>query len=189
MITKASILESYIEIQSLFGDKINLCDIHTLETSSEGSCTLYYADLKKGRYNANLVLQFAKLWKIIYIQESNETLNTFNSDLLRERFQFLIDDWITINLEKKDILRANSKIQECQISIDKNKNSRNSWLTNRQAGYYLNNKFKANVFPQKLINKISNSKKGLVVTNEWNDFMLFLINENKYSLFYWTTYA
>lgn len=188
---KDFILKNYEEIISLFSSKKYFANVHMLDTPSEGLCSCYYIELKP-KYPNTKEEQFTILWEYLELNESPYTYKNKSSlerqEILRENFQFVLDSWNPRKLEEKDTIRARRILLECQSSFS-NGATENSWCTNRQIGYYLNNKFKGSIFPHEIAERIQNSKTGLVIYDDWEILMLLLEHNNVYSLFYWFTSA
>lgn len=187
-----SLLENYDKIVHAFGKQEYLGKVHSLETPSEGLCSFYYIELKLP-YPESKELQFAVLWKLLELNESQSDYRrragSSQEEMLRENFQYILDSWEPRQLEEKDILRAKEIMLDCQDSFAQGSPGK-AWLTQRQVGYYLNNKYMDSVFPSELVNKITNTKnKGIVIYDVWNDLTILFESKSVLSMFYWATFA
>ena len=106
---------------------------------------------------------------------------------LRRSFQYIVDLWPPKTLENRDITKILERITECQSFIDRKPTINSSY--DRQVGYYLNNNRKGSKFPIEKIKQIESASEGFVVHNDWNQIMVFLEINNRYSLFYYFTGA
>ncbi|MEE9337490.1 MAG: hypothetical protein V3U87_05375 [Methylococcaceae bacterium] len=192
MIKKSSLIENLHEIIHSFRQQKFFGKVHSLETPSEGSCSFYYIELKPPYPKTN-ALQFLTLWSLLELYESQEDYCGKSSgqkeEIMKEKFQYIIDSWQPRPLEEKDTLRAKEIILECQSCFEKGSHNK-AWMTRRRVGYYVNNKFKDSIFPSDLIEKISNKKNtGISVHDDWNVFTILIESKNVLSMFYWITYA
>lgn len=103
-------------------------------------------------------------------------------------FQEIVEVWNPRTIADVDKSRVRKTILECQSSFP-NESIRESWGRCRQVGYYMNNKFKGSQFPKEIENKIISSTSGMVVFDDWNDFMVLVESKSALSMFYWFTCA
>lgn len=189
MISKNDLHAKSEEISDLFDEKKYFGNVHSLETADEGLCSLFYIELKPP-FPSSKELQFAFLWRLIeeyeYSDYYNEQLEREAQNNLFHTFQEFISEWNPRAITDKDQSRIRKTILECQSSFPDG-SIRESWGNRRQVGYYKNNKFKGSQFPKEIENKILTSNSGMVVSDDWNGFMVLTESKNVLSMFYWFT--
>jgi len=179
------------ELYEAFANPRFLGDVHSLETPDQGLNECYYVELKP-KYPNNKEVQFAVLWRLLELHQSRTEYENLRGDVvqekLRENFQYIANNWQPRELESKDTGRAASLLRQCQDSVT-GESSSTGWRTNRPSGYYQNNVHKGGTFPLDISERITAATSGLVIVDEWNDFMFVFEHRSAYALFCWSTDA